>query len=88
MTKPAMGRKKGTVRVRMETSVNATRPPCSHPRVRKDNIVVAANKVLIFHGSRYAHGVTASENCVRVIGWVCEAGKRVIDDTGGVQVQE
>jgi hypothetical protein len=52
----------GTVRVRMETSVAATRPAHSHPHVRKHNIVVAANKVLIFHGSHYAHDEGESDD--------------------------
>ena len=39
----------GSVRVRMETSVAATRPACSRPRMRERSIVVTANKVFIFH---------------------------------------
>ena len=43
--------------------------------------------LIIFFGARYAHAVTASADCVRVTGWVCRAGRRVIDNGGSVLVR-
>lgn len=77
----------GKVDVLIETEVNVTMPPREHPHMQRRVITVGANATLIFHGSRYAHGVTASENCVRVTGWVCQHGKRVLNKGGSVEVR-
>ena len=77
----------GTVDFRIETTVDALLPPRTLVRSRKKAIALTANQVLVFSGSRYAHSVAASSNCVRVTGWVCRRGRRVIaDDGGGVLV--
>ena len=74
----------GSVDFRIETTVDTLLPPRTLVRSRKKAIALTANQVLVFSGSRYAHSVAASSNCVRVTGWVCRAGHRVADDGGGV----
>lgn len=77
----------GQVDFQIETTVDALLPPSSYVRSRKKAIAVTANQVIVFYGSRYAHSVTATPNCVRVTGWVCQAGQRIIDEGGAVVIE-
>ena len=74
----------GKVDFMIEGTVNAKQPAVQSPRRRKKAVTIKANQVLVFAGSLYAHSVNASDNCVRVTGWVCKAGHRVVG--GGANV--
>jgi hypothetical protein len=76
----------GQVEFQIETTVDALLPARSHVRPRKRPIDISANQMIIFSGSRYAHSVAASPNCVRVTGWVCRRGRRLTVKGGGVLV--
>ncbi len=54
------------------------------PDLRKAPVIVKAGHVIVFMGSRYAHAVTTAGRCLRVSGWVCAAGSRVVDKGGAV----
>ena len=52
--------------------------------VRRVNpIVIPANHVLFFFGSRYAHAADCDDKCKRVAGWVCASGHVVTESSGG-----
>ena len=67
----------GSVQVVFQRRVAMADDMASQPHRRRDPVSVGANRVLVFFGSRYAHAVEASANCVRVTGWVCQEGARV-----------
>jgi hypothetical protein len=52
-------------------------------RYRVTPIIIPANHVLFFFGSRYAHAAQCDDKCKRVAGWVSATGKGVIEDSGG-----
>lgn len=77
---------RGSISMTFERRVTATRAAKTKP-TRRRPVVVKAGTLIIFFGARYAHAVTASVDCVRVTGWVCRAGCRVIDYGGSVLVR-
>ena len=50
---------------------------------RVDPVIIPANHVLFFFGSRYAHAADCDEKCKRVAGWVCASGHVVTESSGG-----
>ena len=50
---------------------------------RVDPVIIPANHVLFFFGSRYAHAADCDDKCKRVAGWVCASGKSVTESSGG-----
>ena len=75
----------GVATFTFEARVTISRPPNPEPTPRKDRIKVKAGTVIVFMGSRYAHAVRTTGNCLRVSGWVCARGKRVVDEGGAVR---
>ena len=68
-----------------EARVTISLPPDPAPKPRETPVRVPAGNVIVFMGSRYAHAVTTAGKCLRVTGWVCARGTRVVDEGGAVR---